>query len=61
VQIRDNVLSSEMNAAIDEALWQMHRNQFRFLGSPGQRGTVGGSVLMGRWDYPQSGERVPRP
>ncbi len=52
VQIRSNVLSSEVNAAIDEALWHMHRNQFRFLGTPDSGGT-GGNVLMGRWDYPQ--------
>ena len=52
VQIRDNVLSSEVNAAIDEALWHMHRNQFRFLGAP-DTGAPGGNVLMGRWDYPQ--------
>jgi uncharacterized repeat protein (TIGR01451 family) len=51
VEIRGNSLSNEVNAAIDEALWHMHRNQFRFLGT--ETGVAGGNILMGRWDYPQ--------
>jgi hypothetical protein len=51
MEIRDNVLDVEVNAAIDEALWHMHRNQFRFDGTP--TGGTGGAIPMTRWDYPQ--------
>ena len=52
MQIRTSTLPVEVNVAIDEALWHMHRNQFRFDGTA--TGTTGGTIPMGRWDYPQT-------
>lgn len=55
MEVRPNVISSEVNAAIDEALWHMHRNQFRFDGNE----TGGnGTIPMGRWDFPQTSGQV---
>ena len=53
---RDQTLSVEVNAAIDEGLWYMHRNQFRFDGTA--TGDTGGAIPMGLWDYPQKGGDV---
>src|SRR5262245_26944680 len=53
VEIRPNALSSEVNAAIDEALWYMQRNQFRFSGDA--TGNPGGAIPMGSWAYPLTG------
>jgi hypothetical protein len=47
-----DTLPTEINAAVDEALWFMHRNQFRFNGTT--TGGSGGAIPMGRWDYPQT-------
>ena len=52
VQIRTQTLPVEVNVAIDEALWFQHRNQFRFDGTV--TGAAGGTIPMGRWDYPQT-------
>ena len=52
-EIRANTLPVEVNAAINESLWHMHRNQFRFDGTV--TGTAGGAIPMGRWDFPQVG------
>lgn len=57
VQIRQLTLPAEVNASIDEALWHMHRNQLRFNGNLAG-GTAGGTIPMGRWDYPQTGGQV---
>ena len=57
MEIRDITLPVEVNVAIDEALWFMHRNMFRFNGAAVQTGgaTTAGTIPMGRWDFPQSG------
>jgi hypothetical protein len=52
VEIVQTALQHEVNAALDEALWFMHRNQFRFDGT--DTGNTGGTTPMGRWDYPQT-------
>lgn len=52
---RAETLPVEVNVSVDEGLWHMHRNQFRFDGTTS--GAGGGNIPMGRWDYPQtSGE-----
>ena len=48
----ESALAAEINAGIDEALWHMHRIQFRFNGTV--TGGAGGLIPMGRWDYPQT-------
>ncbi len=48
---RAETLPVEVNVAIGEGLWHMHRNQFRFDGTT--TGNTGGAIPMGRWDYPQ--------
>ena len=54
-EIRANTLPVEVNAAIDEALWHMHRNQFRFNGALTQfnASRTAGPVPMGAWNFPQ--------
>ncbi len=56
-EIRDKTLPVEVNAAIDEALWFMHRNQFRFDGraTQGNGSTTAGAIPMTRWNFPQTG------
>ena len=52
VVCRAETLPVEVNTAVDEGLWHMHRNQFRFDGDAS--GAEGGTIPMGRWDYPQT-------
>jgi RHS repeat-associated protein len=61
MEIRDITLPVEVNVAIDEALWFMHRNMYRFNGAVTQANTntvASPGIPMGRWDFPQAGGAV---
>lgn len=49
---RAETLPVEVNTAVDEGLWHMHRNQFPFDGTA--LGAANGDIPMSRWDYPQT-------
>lgn len=57
MRVRTKTVPTEVNTAIDEALWFMHRNLFRFngLGTQGHGSMTGGPVAMGKWDFVQTG------
>ena len=57
MRVRDLTLPVEVNTAIDEALWFMHRNQFRFDGAAAQShsSATAGPVPMSKWNFPQTG------
>ena len=55
--MRDKTLPVEVNMAIDEALWFMHRNQYRYNGAAIQSNasTGAGTIPMSTWNFPQTG------
>lgn len=60
MRVREATITTEVNAAIDEALWFMHRNLFRFDGAPvqGSGSTNRGPIPMGMWNFVQYGGHV---
>ena len=52
--VRDETLPVEVNVAVDEALWFMHRNQYRYNGAADQTysSTTAGPIPMSSWNFP---------